>query len=395
MSRNTWRDVYDFKDGHQVKWIRAGADFFSVLIALINNAKINIHLQVYIVVPDETGRQVLDALKIAAGRGVQVNMVIDDFGADKFTEAEGEHLIAAGINFKRFEPILASGKVYVGRRMHHKIMLVDEAIAIVGGMNIANRYHGSEKDPPWLDYAVRVEGPVCQELALACKRIFERQFKPSRPKWPRIFTRGRYLDVNKVWVRIRKNDWLRNRGEITHSYNKSGRLADESITIVGGYFLPGRRYRRILSNAARRGVDVRIIMTQFSDVPVVRYATAYLYGWLMRNKIRIFESNKTMVHGKVVVVDKTFTSIGSYNQNHLSAYLSIELNLDIVNREFGTGFNNHLLKVITEECTEVTHESYYKRSSVFARLMRWSSYQVVRFSLRLLFAVNRIFTVDD
>lgn len=143
-------------------------------------------------------------------------------------------------------------------------------------------------------------------------------------------------------------------------------------------FYPGRKYRKILQNASNRGVEIKIIMTKFSDVPTVKYASDYLYGWLLRNKIKIFEYNNAMVHGKVAIVDETWSTIGSYNQNHLSAYLSIELNLDIVNTEFSKKFNNHLLEVIKNECTEVTTDSYYRDASVFAKLRRWISYQLVK-----------------
>ena len=115
----------------------------------------------------------------------------------------------------------------------------------------------------------------------------------------------------------------------------------------------------------------------------------------MRNNIRIFESKHSMVHGKVAIVDEAWATVGSYNQNHLSAYLSIELNLDVVNKEFATGFNNHLLEIIDKECVEITNESYYTNSSWGAKLRRWVSYQLVRLSLRILFVVNRIFVVND
>jgi len=395
MTKDSWRDSFDYAEGHAVEWIRGGQVFFEKLALLIHSAQKTIHLQFYLIDPDETGIPILNALKAAALRGVVVNLVVDDFGSGKLKPADETALQEAGVLFKRFEPFIASGKFYVGRRMHHKILVVDESTAVVGGMNIANRYRGTENYPPWLDYAVIVQGPVCSELAIVCKRILERQFKPSKPKWPKLFSQKRWLDIQKTWVRIRKNDWLRNRFEITLSYNKAARLSTKSITIVGGYFLPGRRYRKILEKASKRGVEIRIIMTHFSDVPVVKYASDYLYGWLLRNNIRIYEPERSMVHGKVAIVDETWATVGSYNQNHLSAYLSIELNLDIVNHDFAKSFNAHLLHVIENECSEVTKESYYTNASVFSKLRRWVSYQLVRFSLRLLFVVNRIFVVND
>ncbi len=391
----SWKDVTNYKDGHTVEWMRGGTAFFQELVRLIHSAQKNIHFQVYLIDPDETGIMILKALEDVARKGIEVNLVVDDFGSGKLKEIHEESLAAAGVLFKRFETLMSTDKFYVGRRMHHKILIIDEKIAIVGGMNIANRYSGTPDLPAWLDYAVKVEGPVCAELTVACKRILERQFKPSTPKWPQIFTSKRSLDITKTWVRIRKNDWLRNRVEITQSYNRAVRLSNKSITIVGGYFLPGRRFRSLLANASKRGVEIRIIMTQLSDVPVVKYASDYLYGWLLRNKIRIYESHNSMVHGKVAIVDKTWATVGSYNQNHLSAYLSIELNLDIVSHPFASGFNDHLLEVIKTECNEVTTESYQRNSSPLSKLRRWVSYQLVRLSLRILFVVNRIFNVND
>ncbi len=395
MPKERWKDVFNYRDGHTVKWKRCGINFFNELAALIGLAEKNIHLQIYLIDPDETGNLMLDALKAASKRGVEVNLVVDDYGAGRLKPTDEAALEAAGVVFKRFEPFISSGRYYLGRRMHHKIVVIDERIAVVGGMNFANRYRGTEQQHPWLDYAVVVTGPVCKDLTQVCKKILERQFTPTVPKWPRIFPRGNSIDTSGVWVRTRKNDWLRSRAEITLSYNKAARLSTDSITIVGGYFLPGRRYRSILANASKRGVKIKIIMTHFSDVPVVKYASDYLYGWLIRNNIQIFESQHSMVHGKVAIVDEKWATVGSYNQNHLSAYLSIELNLDIVNHDFAKSFNAHLLEVIDKECIEITSEVFIRNSSVLSKLRRWFSYQLVRVSLRILFVVNRIFVVND
>lgn len=390
-----WKDDLFYKDGHSVKWMRGGPEFFGELVTLIRGAVKSVHFQVYLIDSDETGKMILRELISASERGVEVSLVVDGFGAGQLSEEDEKQLLASGIQFKRFEPYIASGKYYVGRRMHHKIMVVDEKIAMVGGMNIADRYHGKGSVPPWIDYAVIVEGPVCKDLMDVCRRIISRQFTPGTPRWPRILSRSGSLDPDAVWARVRKNDWLRNKREITHSYNTASRLATKSITIVGGYFIPGRRYRRILAAASKRGVEIRIILTHKSDVPVVKYASDYLYGWMLKNKIRIFEADRAMVHGKVAIVDETWSTIGSYNQNHLSAYFSIELNLDIVNRKFSADFHQHLLKVIEEECTEVTEETFLRKSSVWSRFRRWISYQIVRLSLRMMFMVNRVFGVND
>ena len=128
---------------------------------------------------------------------------------------------------------------------------------------------------------------------------------------------------------------------------------------------------------------------------VAKYASDFLYDWLLRNKIHIFEYQKSMVHGKVAIVDDMWSTIGSYNQNHLSAYLSIELNLDIVSTPFATGFNEHLLKLMKDDCEEITNEKFIRKTTILIQFRRWLSYQLLRLSLRILLLINRIFYFND
>jgi len=384
-----------YSTGHQVSWLRGGAEFFNVLIDQIKNSKKSIHFQVYLLESDQTGEKVISALIDAAKRGVEVNVVIDDFGSAKLDLADEKRLVASGVYLKRFQPYASLGDFYVGRRLHHKVFVFDESIAIVAGMNIANRYHGGPENHAWLDYGIMVEGPVCLELVAWCTEILERKFSPGNIKLPSKWTRNNPLDASQVWVRMRRNDFLRNRRDITRSYNQAVRAAHSYITIVGGYFLPGRRFISLLRRASKRGVEIRIIMTRFSDVPIVKKASEYLYGRLLRAGVRIFECDQAMVHGKAAVVDGEWATIGSYNQNQLSAYISIELNLDVVNADFCHRFNAHLQEVMLHECSEITNASFERSSSWMAHFSRWISYRMVRLSLRMLFAMNRIFGVND
>jgi cardiolipin synthase len=344
---------------------------------------------------DSTGKIVMDALIRAAKRGVEVNLVIDDFGASGLQSTDETRMLQAGINFKRFQPYASLGEFYVGRRMHHKVIIIDNDWALVAGMNIADRYRGDSTAQAWLDYAISVRGRICEDLAAVCIKIQEKKFSAGKLKWPSTLIKDPIPDSKGIWVRIRRNDFLRNRRDITRSYNHAVRSAKSHITIVGGYFLPGRRFISLLRRASKRGVQVSVIMTRFSDVPVVKLASEYLYGRLLRAGVKIYECNNAMVHGKVAVVDNMWATIGSYNQNQLSAYISIELNLDVVNEPFCSDLNSHLNGVMRDECTEITNESFSRSSSWFSQMRRWISFRIVRLSLRMLFAMNRIFGVND
>ncbi len=391
METTDWSDSIFYKPGHQVKWFRSGETYFQFLCKLILSARKVIHIQFYIIDPDETGTMILDACKSAAKNGIQVFMLVDRFGSDKLTKEHESELTDSGINFRFFKPLYSKGEFYVGRRMHHKVMVVDNEKAVVGGANIANRYRGNHEEKAWIDYAVLVEGPLCPDLTKYCEKYYFQNFTPKRPTLKFPLQSGIKFFADESYARMRINDSLRGKREISISYNRATRRAKKSITIVGGYFLPGRRYRRILTNAVKRGVEIRIIMTKYSDVKVVKYASDYLYKFLLTNNIKIFESNDTMVHGKVAMVDDTYCTVGSYNQNHLSALLSIELNIDIIDQEFTSGFREHMDILIKTECTEVTKENFDQNSTFVLRSKRWFSYQMLRISLRGILLFNKIF----
>jgi cardiolipin synthase len=362
---------------------------------LILHSHTSVHLQYYIIDPDSTGEVILQACKEAAQRGVKVMFVADAFGSDKLTRVHIEDLNSAGVNFRYFKPVFSSGEFYVGRRMHHKILVVDEKISVVGGMNIADRYPGTDGALPWIDYAVSVSGNVSRDLARYCEKIFYRSSITGKGQFNNPFRPFRNLDRSATWVRMRINDSLRGRREVSNSYNRATRRARRSITIVGGYFLPGARYRRNLIYASRNGVEIRVILTRNTDVKLVKLASDYLYRFLLRNGIRVFESNERMVHGKVAVVDDTFVTIGSYNQNNLSALLSLEANIDIVDEKFATSFRSHFDELIREECTEVTIEKFLNRSTFGKQFLRWLSYKMLRVSLRILLLMNRVLSPKE
>jgi cardiolipin synthase len=131
----------DFTKINRVKLIRSGSEYFNELIRLINESTESFHLQVYIYDDDETGKQVTSALKNAAGRGVAVYVVVDGYASQALTHEFVEDLESSGIHFRFFEPLWRSKNFYFGRRLHHKLAVADSRFALVGGLNVSNRYN--------------------------------------------------------------------------------------------------------------------------------------------------------------------------------------------------------------------------------------------------------------
>ncbi len=234
---------------HKTQLIRGGKAYFDLLLDLINLAKESIHLQSYIFADDETGRLIGEALKIAAQRKVNIYLLADGYASQSLSKDFVNELKAAGIQFRFFEPLFKSKHFYFGRRLHHKVFVVDTKFALVGGINIANHYNDMPQKPAWLDFALYVEGEVAKELCILCWKTWN-GFPLTMNLTP-CEEKEIHFDFGKdetSAVRMRRNDWVRRKNEISISYIEMIRNAKLDITIFCSYFLPGQLIRSLLSN---------------------------------------------------------------------------------------------------------------------------------------------------
>jgi len=142
---------------NNVKLIEGGHSYFDLLEKMIVNAKHSIYFQVYIFDEDETGKRVAGALKQAALRNVKVYLLVDGYASKDLSKEFILDLKGAGVNVRMFEPLLKSGKFYFGRRLHHKVIVVDVFHCLVAGLNISDRYNDTSENRAWLDWALFAE----------------------------------------------------------------------------------------------------------------------------------------------------------------------------------------------------------------------------------------------
>jgi len=154
--------------------VKSGNEYFQLLLHLISKASASIHLQVYIIENDTTGKKVLDALLAAAQRGVQVFILADGYASQSLPAEVVKQLTDAGIRFRFFAPILKSRNFYFGRRMHHKVFVADGQHCLVGGINIGDRYNDTPAGAAWLDFALYAEGEVAVALCKFCLKRWKR-----------------------------------------------------------------------------------------------------------------------------------------------------------------------------------------------------------------------------
>jgi cardiolipin synthase A/B len=377
MSHASYRVTSAFTNHNKVRLVRAGRDYFDTLKQMIRSATQSIHVQVYIFLDDETGQVIAEELITAAKRGINVYVLPDGYASKELTKPFILKMREAGIRFRFFEPLLKSEFFYLGRRLHHKVVVVDGHWGLVGGINISNNYNDLQGDPSWLDFALYVEGEAAHELQKVCIGLW---LKPTVriKKKTLIHEIPHQPPQDECLVRIRRNDWVKRKNQISRSYVEMLQFASSHVIIMSSYFLPGRIIRHNLSRASKRGIQVSVIVTSESDVKLAKHAERYMYRWLLKRKIRIFEYTKNILHGKLATCDKKWTTIGSYNVNDISAYASVELNLDVRNEEFADSVQQILEQLIVRDCVEVTEESYITKYHFFKRFMQYCSYWIVR-----------------
>ena len=200
--------------------VYSGKDYFARLEAIIRDAQFEIHLQMYLFENDATGKRIVAALKEAALRKVEIYVLLDGLGSLSFPDELLKDLKFSGINIRFFAPLFSTYTFYLGRRLHRKVVVADAKVALVGGINIADKYHGSTTEKPWLDYAVQLNGEIAKPLQQLCR---DKYFKKRELKNTKI--KSTFQIQNDTSVRILQNDWLKGKNEICDGYIKSIRQA--------------------------------------------------------------------------------------------------------------------------------------------------------------------------
>jgi cardiolipin synthase len=365
--------------GHRLTLLRSGEEYFPCLLAAINAAQHSIYLESYIFATDRTGRLVKEALESAAVREVEVHVVLDGFGAANFPLAWMGEMRLLGVQILWFRPEVAqlSFRRRRLRRMHRKLVLIDERIAFVGGINIINDL-SDETHATRLDYAVEVQGPVVVQITYAMKKLWQ---LVSWSNLRRSGTRVKRLVRQKagqqnVTFLIRDN--LRYRQNIEYGYLNAINHAQKEIIIANAYFLPGKRFRNALQRAAKRGVRVVLLLQGKVDHILMHYATLALYEELLQSGIEIYECTQNLLHAKVAVVDNKWATVGSSNIDPFSLWLAREANLVVQDDGFATALRTSLMQDMHHGAHQVVRTEWSKKS-LWIRLLSRFGYALAKF----------------
>ena len=374
--------------GNSITLLKNGVDFFPALEAAIDSARVEVHLETYIFADDVTGRRIAAALARAAQRGAVVRVVADGFGSRDFFPAT---MIAAleksGVEVLIYRPDLAlfSFRRYRLRRMHRKIAVIDGETGFIGGINIIDDTNTPNHTPPRYDYAVKLTGPLVQELRPVVHRLwqiltwtnFRSRLYCTFPKLPPAGPAGTHLAA----LAIRDN--LRHRNDIEAAYIDAIDNARDEVIIANAYFFPGATFRRALANAAARGVRVSLLLQGRVEYRWLHHATRALYGALLANGVQIIEYHKSFMHAKVAVIDDAWATVGSSNIDPFSFMLSREANVFVRDAAFCAQLR-HSLRIAIQDGAAPVHLNEWKKRPMSERFLAWLAFGLGRFALGIL-----------
>lgn len=306
----------------KIRLLKNGAEAFPAMFDAMESAMISIALEMYIFVNDETGRKVRDCLVGAARRGIRVQVLIDAWGSFHLPNNFWDDLRAAGGAVRWFHPLL---KGLLPFRNHRKLLLVDDRIAFIGGINIADEYYcGVGGELPWRDNVFEIACPEVARLHRSFSRMWAKAESPYRRWFHRKRKKYTIDSVLGATVRFLESGPENRMWPVRRAYRMVVKNAQKNIDLAMSYFYPHGRMLFALKRAVKRGVRVRLLFPKKTDVPVARWAACGLYGRLLRSGMEVWEYEPAMLHAKLAIADDTVVT-GSANLDMRSGRINHEL----------------------------------------------------------------------
>jgi cardiolipin synthase len=320
-----------FIPGNATRLLRDGPEVYPAMLEAIDRAEHWVHFENYIIRDDATGHRFAGALAARARAGVHVRLLADWLGSRGLGHRLAAELRAAGVELRRFNPPRLLDLLGNVARDHRKLIVTDAGTAIIGGLCIGDEWVG---DPgrgvqPWRDTAIRLDGPV----AMALDHAFEQTWTLAGGRIPPGRHAGEFPAAGEAEVGVIIGEPRRARIQRVVELLAAGAL--DRLWITDAYLVAPRSLFQALLDAARGGVDVRLLVPGASDLPVIRNLTRIGYRALLQAGARIFEWDGPMLHAKTIVADGVWCRVGSSNLNSSSLVGNYEL--DVLLHDPGLG----------------------------------------------------------
>ncbi|MCR2745902.1 phospholipase D-like domain-containing protein [Limnobacter parvus] len=424
------------REGNAVELLKGGAQLFPAALNAIEQAQQEVRIETYIFADDAAGEAFFNAMCDAVERGVKVQLVLDGFGGHEGVRTWVPSLLERGVQVRVFRPenFMFTLNPRRLRRMHRKIIAVDNSVAFVGGINlIDDMNHDGERDellkateraeqkrvPSWAasggmranamavnkelldqtlgpryDFAVQLQGPVVQDVwhnmewlwlqigpgGRVTDTFSSSWWKERVEKFQRALIRQRAAPtpkkLGKVKVQLAVRDNFRLRRRIERAYVQALGKAQRNVILSNAYFLPGRTLHKAILTARKRGVRVQLLLQGRVEYRFQHYATQSLYSSLLNAGVEIYEYLPSFLHAKVAVVDAQWATVGSANLDPLSSLFAREANVIVYNREFAVQLRDELVNAIENDSRQIQPHEHAERS-VKERVYSWVCYKLM------------------
>ena len=338
-----------FVDGNAVELLRNGPATYQAMADLIAGARQRIDMESYEFDTVEGGK-FADLLLARAAQGITVNLMYDAWGSFETPSSLFDRMRQGGIHVVEFSPFdpAAFATLDLNRRDHRKLLVVDAAVAITGGVNISEVYENRRRQPqtddpdrqPWRDTDIRLQGPAVAEFERLFVTAWREQKGPPLPDVVTLPTRFGELQVQAV-----NGSPIDHRPLIYRTLLVAITLARSSIHLTTGFFVPTPDLEDALESAARRGVEVELILPSQSDSAMALAAGRARYEDLMDAGVRIFERQDVVLHAKTAVIDGMWSTVGSSNLDWRSVVENAEINAVVL----GSAFGGQMDEMFTED----------------------------------------------
>lgn len=382
--------------GNHVSLLENGPRTYAAMFDAIASAHDSINMETYILEGDETGQRFADALIKKQAQGVQVNLIHDGVGTLGTPKAFFQRLSDAGINIVEFNPVnplKAKAGWDVNQRDHRKLLVVDGQSAVMGGVNISSVYSsrgsagisglGGSRGPapaktdkdslPWRDTDLLIEGPVVAQLQKLFIETWENQkgaALAARDYYPALTRQGDEI------IRAIGSDPDEPFSQIYVTLISALNSAESEILLTNAYFVPDPQLMKALTDAAARGVDVKLIVPGTTDSSLVFHAGRSHYEPLLRGGVKIYERRAALLHAKTAVIDGVWSTVGSTNLDWRSFLHNQELTAVVLGPEFGAKMRASFARDLADS-EPITLEGWERRPTgvrmkeMFARLWEY------------------------
>jgi len=363
--------------GNKITLLADGQATYAAMFKAIENAKDHVNLESYIIEDDETGGKFADLLLQKQAEGIQVNVIYDSVGSMNTPASFFERLRDGGIQVVEFNPVnplKAREKWALTHRDHRKILIIDGKVAIAGGINISEVYSSrpfkrkqNEKAPiHWRDTDVQIEGPAVAEFQKLFLDTWQKQ------KGPEFSGRNYFPDLKEAGnalVRVVGSTPGQDNRVPFIVYVSAISFAEHSIHMTNSYFIPDDQIVKALTDAAERGVDVKIILPGITDSQLALYAQRYHYSGLLKSGVKIYERSTSLLHAKTAVIDEVWSTVGSTNMDFLSLLNNDEVNAVILSHEFAVEMEKMFVRDLADS-RQIQWEEWKKRP-LLPRVREW------------------------